>query len=316
MPLLTIHHVTTYRYQQPVSLGEHRIMMRPREAFDQRLLSARLDIDPRPSELRWLHDVFGNSVAIALFKKRASNLVVTSEVTLEHAPLAQQQVDVEPYARLFPFTYSSEDMPDLLRSIERQHLDPERVVDNWARAFVSNDGNTSTIDLLTRIATGIQRDFTYVPRHEKGTQTPIETLRKRQGTCRDFAVLMIEAVRALGFAARFVSGYVYNPSRREGVVGGGNTHAWVRIFLPGSGWVEFDPTNGIIGNRGLIRVAISRDPYQALPLSGTWFGLPASFLGMDISVDVHRADPAQFPTTGHGAINSRIVGASGKTSSC
>jgi len=316
MPLLTIHHITTYRYQQPVSLGEHRIMMRPREAFDQRLLSARLDIDPRPSELRWLHDVFGNSVAIALFKKRASNLVVTSEVTLEHAPLAQQQVDVEPYARLFPFTYSSEDMPDLLRSIERQHLDPERVIDNWARDFVSNDGNTGTVDLLTQIATGIQRDFTYVPRHEKGTQTPIETLRKRQGTCRDFAVLMIEAVRALGFAARFVSGYVYNPSRREGVVGGGNTHAWVRIFLPGSGWVEFDPTNGIIGNRGLIRVAISRDPYQALPLSGTWFGLPASFLGMDISVDVHRADPAQFPTTGHGAINSRIVGASGKTSSC
>jgi transglutaminase-like putative cysteine protease len=123
-------------------------------------------------------------------------------------------------------------------------------------------------------------------------------------------------VRALGFAARFVSGYVYNPSRHEGVVGGGNTHAWVRIFLPGSGWVEFDPTNGIIGNRGLIRVAIARDPYQALPLSGTWFGLPASFLGMDISVDVHRADPKLFPTTGHGAINSRIVGTPGKTSRC
>lgn len=316
MPLLTIHHVTTYRYQQPVSLGEHRIMMRPREAFDQRLLSARLDIDPEPSELRWLHDVFGNSVAIASFEKRASHLVVTSEATLEHAPLAQKQVDVEPYARLFPFTYSSEDMPDLLRSIERQYLDQERAVDNWARGFVSNDGTTGTVDLLTRIATGIQRAFTYVPRHEKGTQSPIETLRKRQGTCRDFAVLMIEAVRALGFAARFVSGYVYSPSRREGVVGGGNTHAWVRIFLPGSGWVDFDPTNGIIGNRGLIRVAIARDPYQALPLSGTWFGLPASFLGMDVSVDVQRADPALFPTTGHGAINSRTGGASGKIPPC
>lgn len=316
MPLLTIQHVTTYRYQQPVSLGEHRIMMRPREAFDQRLLSARLDIDPEPSELRWLHDVFGNSVAIASFEKRASHLVVTSEATLEHAPLAQTQVDVEPYARLFPFTYSSEDMPDLLRSIERQYLDQERLVDNWARGFVSNDGTTGTVDLLTRIATGIQSAFTYVPRHEKGTQSPIETLRKRQGTCRDFAVLMIEAVRALGFAARFVSGYVYSPSRREGVVGGGNTHAWVRIFLPGSGWVDFDPTNGIIGNRGLIRVAIARDPYQALPLSGTWFGLPASFLGMDVSVDVQRADPALFPTTGHGAINSRTGGASGKIPSC
>jgi transglutaminase-like putative cysteine protease len=312
MPLLTIRHDTVYRYQQPVSLGEHRIMMRPREAFDQRLLSARLTIEPEPAELRWLHDVFGNSVAIAAFDRRAANLTVTSETTLEHAPLAQQQVDVEAYARLFPFTYSAEDMPDLLRSIERQHLDPERVVDNWARTFLDKESNTETIALLTQMATSIKRDFTYVSRHEKGTQSPIETLKKRQGTCRDFAVLMIEAVRALGFAARFVSGYVYNPSRSEGVVGGGNTHAWVRIFLPGSGWVEFDPTNGIVGNRGLIRVAVARDPYQALPLSGTWFGLPASFLGMDVTVDVHRADPQEFPSNGHGAVNSRRADAPGK----
>lgn len=312
MPLLTIHHKTRYRYQQPVSLGEHRIMMRPREAFDQRLLSARLIIDPEPSELRWLHDVFGNSVAVASFERRTADLTITSEATLEHAPLDQTQVDVENYARLFPFTYSAEDMSDLLRSIERQHLDPERIVDNWARAFLNDDASTGTISLLTEMATSIKRDFTYVPRHEKGTQVPIETLTKRRGTCRDFAVLMIEAVRALGFAARFVSGYVYNPSKTEGVVGGGNTHAWVRIFLPGSGWVEFDPTNGIIGNRGLVRVAVARDPYQALPLSGTWFGLPASFLGMDVTVDVHRADPEQFPSTGHGAVNSRHSGASGK----
>jgi transglutaminase-like putative cysteine protease len=312
MPLLTIRHVTAYRYKQPVSLGEHRIMMRPREAFDQRLLSARLDIDPEPRELRWLHDVFGNSVAIATFDRRASRLTVTSEAMLEHAPLAQGQVDVEPYARLFPFTYSSEDMPDLLRSIERQHLDPERIVDNWARRFVRNGGDTETIGMLTDMAKGIQRDFTYVPRHEKGTQRPVETLKKRQGTCRDFAALMIEAVRALGFAARFVSGYVYNPSAKEGVVGGGNTHAWVRIFLPGSGWVEFDPTNGIIGNRGLIRVAVARDPYQAVPLSGTWFGLPASYLGMDVTIDVRRVDPALFQPSDHGAINSRVSGPSGK----
>ncbi|MEJ7935140.1 transglutaminase family protein [Sphingobium sp. AN558] len=312
MPLLTIRHVTCYRYRQPVSIGEHRIMMRPREAFDQRLLSARLDITPEPRELRWLHDVFGNSVAIALFDRRADELVVSSEATLEHAPLAQGQVDVEPYARRFPFIYSSEDMPDLLRSIERQHHDPERIVDNWARSFVRDDASTDTVAMLTDMATSIRRDFTYVPRHEKGTQTPIETLNQRQGTCRDFAVLMIEAVRALGFAARFVSGYVYNPSRSEGVLGGGNTHAWVRIFLPGSGWVEFDPTNGIIGNRGLIRVAVARDPYQALPLSGTWFGPPASFLGMDVTVDVHRADPSQFALTDHGAINSRRAGATGK----
>jgi transglutaminase-like putative cysteine protease len=119
---------------------------------------------------------------------------------------------------------------------------------------------------------------------------------------------MIEAVRALGFAARFVSGYVYNPSRGEGVVGGGNTHAWVRIFLPGSGWVEFDPTNGIIGNRGLIRVAVARDPYQAVPLSGTWSGFPNSSTGMTVDVDVHIVDPAASigVSVSDGAVNSRL----------
>jgi transglutaminase-like putative cysteine protease len=219
------------------------------------------------------------------------------------------QIDVEDYARLFPFTYSSEDMPDLLRSIERQHLDVGRIVDNWARQFVRNDGTTETLALLTEMAMSIKQHFTYVPRHEKGTQTPIETLEKRRGTCRDFAVLMIEAVRALGFAARFVSGYVYNPSRGEGRVGGGNTHAWVRIFLPGSGWVEFDPTNGIIGNSGLLRVAVARDPYQALPLSGTWSGFPGSYIGMDIEVDVRLAEPKKSsPEKPGGAINSRDTG--------
>jgi transglutaminase-like putative cysteine protease len=309
MPLLTIRHITEYTYRQPVSFGEHRIMMRPRESFDQRLISAQLDISPEPSELRWLHDVFGNSVAIALFDKRAKALRVVSEVQLDHAPLDHAEIDVEDYARLFPFTYSSEDMPDLLRSIERQHLDVARVVDNWARAFVRNDGATETVAMLTEMATSIKRDFTYVPRHEKGTQTPIETLDKRRGTCRDFAVLMIEAVRALGFAARFVSGYVYSPTRAEGRVGGGNTHAWVRIFLPGSGWVEFDPTNGIIGNRGLVRVAVARDPYQALPLSGTWSGFPASYVGMDVTVDVRLAEQKEGDAFRlGGAINSRVAG--------
>jgi transglutaminase-like putative cysteine protease len=180
-------------------------------------------------------------------------------------------------------------MPDLLRSIERQYLDPERAVDRWARGFVADDGSTETLAMLASMAATIRRDFTYVARHTKGTQTPIETLALRQGTCRDFAVLMIEAVRALGFAARFVSGYVYDPSWDEGRVGGGNTHAWVRVFLPGSGWVEFDPTNGIIGSGGLVRVAVARDPYQAIPLSGTWTGLPGSYQGMRVEIDIRKA---------------------------
>jgi hypothetical protein len=141
--------------------------------------------------------------------------------------------------------------------------------------------------MLRRITAHIHDEFTYLARYEKGTQTPMETLAKRRGTCRDFAVLMIDAARALGLAARFVSGYVYDPVRHEPLVGGGHTHAWVRIFLPGSGWVEFDPTNGIVGNSGLIRVAVARDPRQAVPISGTWRGFPADNLGMKVTVDVH-----------------------------
>jgi transglutaminase-like putative cysteine protease len=188
-------------------------------------------------------------------------------------------------------------MPDLLRSIERQHHDPWRVVDRWARRFVRDNGSTDTLEMLAAITRTIRRDFTYVPRHEKGVQTPIETIDRKSGTCRDYAVLMIEAARALGLAARFVSGYVYSTRRSGGVVGGGNTHAWVRIFLPGSGWVEFDPTNGIVGNRGLIRVAVARDPIQAVPLSGTWSGLPGSYAGMKVSVEItmERNNPAREP---------------------
>ncbi|WP_432769849.1 MAG: transglutaminase family protein [Sphingopyxis sp.] len=310
MPLLTIRHTTEYRYRQPVIFGEHRIMMRPRESFDQRLVKAKLDISPSPCELRWLHDVLGNSVAIALFDTRANLLRVVSEMTLDHAPLEHEQIDIEDYACYFPFTYASEDMPDLLRSIERQYLDVGRVIDRWANDFLRKDGPTDTLAMLTDMTTTIRQSFTYVARHEKGTQSPIETLTLRQGTCRDFAVLMIEAVRALGLAARFVSGYVCSPSRSEGRVGGGNTHAWVRVFLPGSGWIEFDPTNGIVGSRGLVRVAVARDPYQAVPLSGSWSGFPASYLGMDVTVEVKLGTEADHDAVlrSGGATNSRSAG--------
>lgn len=290
MPLLNLSHVTTYRYKQPVEFGEHRIMVRPRESYDLRLLESTLLIEPEPVEVRWLQDVFGNAVAIATFDRAAMELSFDSRVHLQHSPAPIEHVDIEDYARTYPFTYSAEDMPDLLRSIERQHLDPLRQVDEWARRFIGT-GQADTLTLLSDMTQAIRREFTYLSRAEKGTQTPIETLTRRKGTCRDYAMLMIEAVRALGFAARFVSGYVYDPTGTDGRVGGGNTHAWVRVYLPGSGWVEFDPTNGTIGNAGLIRVAIARDIYQAVPISGTWSGFPGSFIDMTVGVEVAIADP-------------------------
>jgi len=286
MPLVNLSHATTYSYSQPAKFGEHRLMVRPRESYDQRLLESALTIDPEPTSIRWLHDVFGNSVAIATFDRRAERLRIESTARLIHHPSELEDVHIEEYARTYPFTYSSEEMPDLLRSIERQHLDPGRAIDAWARRFVGKSGS-STLAMLTDMTSAIKQEFTYLPRFQKGTQTPIETLERKTGTCRDYATLMIEATRALGLAARFVSGYVYNPSARRRRLGGGNTHAWVRVYLPGSGWVEFDPTNAIIGTSGLIRVAVARDIYQAIPVSGTWSGFPGSYLGMDVSVDAH-----------------------------
>jgi transglutaminase-like putative cysteine protease len=291
MPILTISHITSYAYRQPVAFGEHRIFVRPRESYDQRLIESRLDIFPEPSELRWLHDVFGNSVAIARFNKRSTSLCFNSWVKMEHSPVQTEEVALEEYAQLYPFSYSSENMADLLRSIERQYPDPARALDTWVSQFVKEGEKTETVAMLSDLTATIRREFTYLPRAEKGTQSPVETLQRRQGTCRDFAVLMMEAARTLGLASRFVSGYLYNPAGEEGRVGGGSTHAWVRIFLPGSGWVEFDPTNGIVGNAGLIRVAVARDPCQAVPISGTFSGFPSSDLGMTVAVEVHLDQP-------------------------
>ena len=181
MPLLTLSHVTRYTYRHSVSFGEHRIMVRPRESYDQHLIDAELHITPEPSGLRWLQDVFGNSVAIATFDQHAKELVFDSRVRLLHEPAELQDVDIEDYARFYPFTYSSEEMPDLLRSIERQHHDPLRQIDTWARRFVAKDGRTDTLDMLSAMTAAIKREFTYVARAEKGTQTPIETLAKAQG---------------------------------------------------------------------------------------------------------------------------------------
>jgi transglutaminase-like putative cysteine protease len=294
MPVLTVRHVTTYRYRQPVAFGEHRMMLRPREGHDQRLFEARLDITPKPTSLRWLHDVYGNSVAIARFAGRAKELVFESVVRLDHRPHNALDFQIEDYARTFPFAYGMEEVPDLARSIERHWRDDERAVDRWARRFLRRDGPTGTLELLAAMTHGIKRELTYIPRHERGIQDPAKTLKLGSGTCRDFAVLMMEAARSLGLAARFVSGYLYSPGAEgEARIGGGSTHAWARVYLPGAGWVEFDPTNGIVGNRDLIRVAIARDPAHALPLSGTWTGFPSDSLGMTVDVAVtSEAKPA------------------------
>jgi transglutaminase-like putative cysteine protease len=158
-------------------------------------------------------------------------------------------------------------------------------VEHWALQFLDASDTTGTMKILRAMTHGIRSQFRYMTRHEKGVQTPQETLRRGKGSCRDFAVLMMDASRSLGVAARFVSGYIFTPGD-SGLEGGGNTHAWMQAYLPGAGWIDFDPTNSIIGNRNLIRVAVAWDPYHVLPLWGTYAGKPGACLGMDVTVTV------------------------------
>jgi transglutaminase-like putative cysteine protease len=291
MPLLTIHHKTEYRYTHPVAFGEHRIMLRPRDGHDLRVLSGRLEIVPEPMSLRWIHDVFGNSVAIATFDERAETLSIVSTATVEHNPAEEFALTADDPAYFYPFVYGDEEFPDLVQFITPQYGDPDGELSAWARNFLDAEGPTPTFNILSNMTHGIRNAFTYRKRHEHGTQHPLDTLQTRSGTCRDYALFMIEALRRLGIAARFVSGYLFIPGdRAHGYVGGGSTHAWVQVYLPSAGWIEFDPTNGIVGTRDLVRVAVARDPRQAIPLHGTYLGSADAFVGMDVSINVVSVD--------------------------
>lgn len=286
MPVVSIRHLTRYRYRNPVAFGEHRVMYRPLESHDQRLIAAELAISPEPSLLRHVHDVSGAAVAVARFGARADRLSFESRVQLEHTPDAPFELE-DAVAGLAggQFAYHADEEADLARSIARRHPD-ERQVEAWARRFVRPVGRTRVSRLLAEMTHAIRGELTYGRRLEGPPQTPDQTLQARQGSCRDFAVLMMEAARSLGLAARFVSGYVYSGSPKAGRTGGGHTHAWVRAYVPGCGWVDFDPTNGIVGNADLVRVACVADPRLAIPLHGTWAGLSSDFLAMDVEVDV------------------------------
>jgi transglutaminase-like putative cysteine protease len=262
-------------------------MCRPRDSHDLRLLDTTLTISPAPAGTRWIHDVFGNSIALVTFAQEAPELVFVSSFRAEHYPSEPREIEIEDYARRLPFNYSADDVSDLGRTHERHYSDPEHKIDLWAKSFVDRDA--LTLDTLRHLTHAIKEQFEYAQRDEEGTQSPLDTLTSRAGSCRDFALLMMEAARSLGMAARFVSGYLYDEKlvgAQAGVVGGGATHAWTQIFLPGAGWVEFDPTNALIGGRNLIRVAVARDASQAIPLSGSFTGDTGAYLGMEVDVKV------------------------------
>ncbi len=294
MTSLTIRHVTTYRYRQPVAFGEHRMMLRPRDSHDQRVIEVSLEINPPPSSLRYERDDFGNHIAIAEFAGVATELSFASVVSLVHSPSDAPDPDLDDAAAIFPVGYDDGEIADLAHCIHRHDTGPDDAVAQWARRFLPVDGQIPALELLTRLSKGIHDGFLYRRRETKGVQAPVETLELGHGSCRDFALLMIDAARSLGLAARFASGYLATMPNVAPTEAHGATHAWAQVYLPGTGWIDFDPTSGNVGKASLVTVAVVRDPEQALPLHGTFVGSRADTLGMEVHVSVtpHPAETA------------------------
>lgn len=262
-------------------------MLRPRESRDLRLISSDVRVTPAAT-LTWAHDVFGNAIATAVLQSWSDHLEIFSMAEIELHAAAWPVFDIAAYAVTYPFRYSDDEWIDLGSLAIPQYLDPAGRLHSWARAFVRGDV-TDTLSLLKDLSIGVSAWVRYQSREDEGTQTPTETLDRGWGSCRDFAVLFVEAVRSLGFGARIVSGYLYNPDRAfAGSVDSGSTHAWAEVYVPGAGWITFDPTNRSVGGANLIPVAVARNIRQAVPVAGSFVGMTDAFLGMSVSVRVMR----------------------------
>ena len=292
MSRIKIVHTTEYRYRNPVGLTRHRLMLRPDDSHDLRLHEALLEVDPKPSLVHWTHDAFDNSICYLEWPEslRAERLSIVSTLDLTHHPDGPPApvYSLDPSAEGFPFSYDLEDLPDVARLAERQLRDPERTVHAWARRFVADMRNARTLAVLEAMTHAIKVEFGYAARHAEGTQTAAETLALGSGTCRDFAVLMMEALRTFGVATRFVTGYLYDDTSGT-TRGGGSTHAWCSVYLPGAGWVEYDPTNGLIAGANLIRVGVTRSASQAIPVLGGYIGVADNAAGLFVDVTVSGA---------------------------
>ncbi len=260
-------------------------MLHPRESRFLRIISSDVAVTPTAT-VTWAHDVFGNTVATATFQAVTDNLVIDSVAELELASAAWPVFDIAASAIFYPFRYSDDEWTDLGALANQQYPDPTGRLRGWSQAFIHGNP-TDTLSLLKDLSTGISGWIRYQIREDEGTQSPIQTLDRGWGTCRDFAVLFVEAARSLGFGARLVSGYLYNPGNTNlGSSGDGSTHAWAEVYLPGAGWITFDPTNRSVGSFNLIPVAVVRDIRQAIPVSGSFVGVHNAFLGMSVDVSV------------------------------
>jgi transglutaminase-like putative cysteine protease len=249
------------------------------------LISSQLAVTP-DAVVTWAQDVFGNAVATATFQTMSTHVVIDSTAQLELEAVAWPVFDIAASAISFPFRYSDDEWIDLGPMAIPQYPAGAERLRTWAHQFIYSNP-TDTLAFLKDLNRGVAETIRYQSRDEEGTQSPTDTLDRGWGSCRDFAVLFAEAARSLGFGARLVSGYLYNPDLQGvGSNDAGSTHAWAEVYVPGAGWITFDPTNRSVGGFNLIPVAVVRDIRQAVPVSGTFFGTADAFAEMSVAVSV------------------------------
>src|SRR6266404_4881996 len=268
--LLSIEHITVYRYSRPVEFGTHRLLVRPLEGHDVQIRSSSLLIEPA-HRVRWIHDIFDNSIALADFKEASTKLRVESRVTVEQFNTNPFDFVLDPEAVELPLDYGADEKADVAPYLLRRFKQDDGAIQNWARPF-RGTGQMRTVDFLMALTRSVRSDFTYIRREEAGVQSPAQTLRSLCGSCRDFSVLLMETARSFGLAARFVSGYLCQSDTFSHESASGATHSWAEIYLPGAGWKGFDPTCGVLVADSHVRVAVARESFQAAPISGTFIG--------------------------------------------
>jgi len=285
---LVVHHQTRYRYDRPVRLGPHDVRLRPAPMCRTPILAYGLSIRPTDHVLRWVHDAAGNHVARAWFRDRAEFLELDVELSADLAPYNPFDFLVEPYAERYPFAFPASvarELSPFTPPVENGKLlvGLADEIRRDARADVC-----STVEVLLRANQRLHRDIAYTHRLEHGVQSSEETLNQRQGSCRDVAWLLVQLLRHLGFAARFVSGYLVqlaNANPDSPKTDQADLHAWCETYLPGAGWIGLDATSGLLTAEGHIPTARSHSFELAAAISGSVEPCTAK---LDVAMSVRR----------------------------
>ena len=269
---IALNHVTHYRFDKPVALGPHLVRLRPAPHCRTRILAYSLAVEPASHFVNWQQDPQGNFLARLVFPERTPELKITVDLVAEMATLNPFDFFLEPSAEQFPFRYEAAEQRDLAPYLVKLSGGPQ-----FAAYLGEVPGAPrSTADFLVDLNSRLARDIRYLIRLEPGVQSPEATLTLRSGSCRDSGWLLVQLLRHLGLAARFVSGYLVQlvPDVKSLDGPSGTTvdftdlHAWCEVYLPGAGWIGLDPTSGLLAGEGHIPLAATAEPAAAAPVSG------------------------------------------------